>query len=288
LNLRRGLETRANRSYLPLAQQFYDWLIRPFEDTLAQQRIDTLVFVPDGALRTIPLAALHDGLKFLIERFAVATQPSLNLLDPRPIERTGLRLLLAGLTKGVQGFTPLPHVGDELEAIAQQHPGVVLLDESFVVPEVQRSLEAVPFSVVHIASHAQFTSDPKSSFLLTFDGRLDVDGLERLIETSRFRDHPVELLTLSACSTAAGDDRAALGLAGIAVKAGARSALASLWFINDEAAAELVTGFYDALTQSDVTKAQALRKAQLQLLTADPRYRHPAYWSPFLIIGSWF
>ncbi|MEK0084021.1 CHAT domain-containing protein [Benzoatithermus flavus] len=286
-SLRRGLETRANRRYLPLAQQLYGWLLRPFEDALARQRIDTLVFIPDGALRTVPLAALHDGQRFVVERFAVATEPGLNLLDPRPIERTRLRLLLAGLTKGVQGFTPLPHVEDELKALARQHPGVLLLDEAFVTSQVQRSLEAAPFSVVHIASHAQFTSDPKNSFLLTFDGRLDVDGLERLIEPSRFRDRPVELLTLSACTTAAGDDRAALGLAGIAVKAGARSALASLWFINDEAAAELVTAFYDALAEPGATKARALQEAQLHLLRAEPRYRHPAYWAAFLIIGNW-
>src|SRR5690606_23254109 len=119
-----------------------------------------------------------------------------------------------------------------------------------------------PFSVVHIASHGQFTSDPRESFLLTFDGRLNINGLERLIEPSRFRDRPVELLTLSACTTAAGDDRAALGLAGIAVKAGARSALASLWFINDEASAELVAGFYDALAEPGATKAGALQTAQ--------------------------
>jgi CHAT domain-containing protein len=286
LALRRGLETRSNRRYLALAQKLYDRLLRPFEGLLARQQVETLVFVPDGALRTIPLAALHDGRAFLVERYAVATVPGLNLVDPRPIERTDLRLLLAGLTKGVQGFTPLPHVGDELEAIAREHPGVVLLDEEFIVPEVQRSLQAVPFSVVHIASHGQFTSDPKDSFLLTFDGRLDMDGLERLIEPSRFRDRPVELLTLSACTTAAGDDRAALGLAGIAVKAGARSALASLWFINDEASAELVAAFYDALAEPSTTKAEALREAQRRLL-ADRRYRHPAYWAPFLVIGNW-
>jgi CHAT domain-containing protein len=286
LALRRGLETRSDRRYLAPARQLYGWLVRPFEDPLARERIDTLVFVPDGALRTIPLAALHDGQGFVVDRFAVATEPGLTLLDPRPIQRTDLRLLLAGLTKGVQGFTPLPYVREELGKIARQHAGVVLLDEAFVVPGVQRSLEAVPFSVVHIASHGQFTSDPKNSFLLTFDGRLDIDGLERLIEPSRFRDRPVELLTLSACTTAAGDDRAALGLAGIAVKAGARSALASLWFINDEASAELVAAFYDALAEPGTSKAKALQAAQRRLI-AQRRYRHPAYWAPFLIIGNW-
>jgi CHAT domain-containing protein len=284
--LRLALETRSSRRYLVPARNLYDLLLRPFEGEMARQRVDTLVFVPDGALRTIPLAALHDGRGFVVDRYAVATAPGLNLLDPRPIRRADIKPLLAGLTREVQGFAPLPHVEAELKAIARQHAGFVLLDEAFVAPKLQRSLQSTPFSVVHIASHGQFASDPKDSFLLTFDGRLDIDSLERLIEPSRFREAPVELLTLSACTTAAGDDRAALGLAGIAVKAGARSALASLWFINDEASAELVAAFYRALDAPGTSKAEALRQAQRGLMQ-DRRYRHPAYWAPFLIIGNW-
>ena len=113
-----------------------------------------------------------------------------------------------------------------------------------------------------------------------------MDGLEKFIKLSRFREKPVELLTLSACRTAAGDDRAALGLAGIAIKAGARSALATLWFINDRASSVLVTRFYRELKNPAVSKAQALRFAQLSLIE-DRRYRHPGYWSPFLLIGNW-
>lgn len=96
----------------------------------------------------------------------------------------------------------------------------------------------------------------------------------------------MELLTLSACQTAAGDDRAALGLAGVAVKAGARSALATLWFINDQATALLITEFYHQLRDPDLSKAKALQRAQLILLN-DRRYQHPGYWSPFLLIGNW-
>jgi CHAT domain-containing protein len=281
-----ALETRSTRRFLGLARSLYDLLLRPFEAELARNDVDTLVVVPDGALRTVPLAALHDGRDFVAARFAVATAPGLNLLDPRPIRQVRPRFLLAGLSKGVQGFPPLPSVSTELEAIAQGEPSTVLLDEAFVLPQVQRSLEGRNYTVVHIASHGQFASDPKDSFLLTFDGRLDVDRLERLIKPSLFRDEPVELLTLSACRTAAGDDRAALGLAGLAVKAGARSALASLWFIDDEAAATFVTAFYEALENGAATKAKALQTAQLRMLQ-DRRYRHPAYWAPFLIIGNW-
>jgi CHAT domain-containing protein len=285
--LRLLLEKRTTRQYLPAAQALYDLLLRPLEDRLAAAGIDTLVFVPDGPLRTIPLAALHDGERFVIDRYAVATVPSLELLDPRPVGAVAITPLLNGLTEGVQGFPPLPYVDQELTGIATIFGGEELRDAHFVAPEVEDSLARTPFSVVHIASHGEFAGDPKDSFLLTYDGRLDMDQLEQLIRLSRFRDEPVELLTLSACRTAAGDDRAALGLAGVAVKAGARAALATLWFINDQASSLLVTEFYRQLAATPrPSKAEALRQAQLAI-KSDPRYRHPAYWSPFLIIGNW-
>ncbi len=165
-------------------------------------------------------------------------------------------------------------------------PAVTLLDEVFTRPALQQSLERTPFTVVHLASHAIFTGDPKGSFVLTWDGRLDMDELERLVRLSRYRDEPVELLTLSACQTAAGDDRSALGLAGVAVKVGARSALASLWDLEDEAAQALVTRFYAGLLEPGVNRAEALRRAQLSLI-AEPRTRRPFFWASFLLIGSW-
>ncbi len=122
--------------------------------------------------------------------------------------------------------------------------------------------------------------------MLTYDDRLTMDELARLVAVSELREESLELLTLSACRTAAGDDRAALGLAGVAVRAGARSALATLWYISDEASAELVTAFYRELRKPGVPRAEALRRAQLGFLK-DPSFRHPGYWSPFLLIGSW-
>jgi CHAT domain-containing protein len=285
--LRLLLEKRTTNQYLPLAQALYDRLIRPVEPWLTAAGIDTLIFVPDGALRTIPLAALHDGQHFLIDRYAIATEPGLNLIDPRPVAETRITPLLSGLTEGVQGFPPLPFVASELERIAELYGGKVLEDHQFVVPEVEESLARTSYSVMHIASHGEFASEPKNSFLLTYDGRLDMDELERLIKLTRFREEPIELLTLSACRTAAGDDRAALGLAGVAVKAGARSALATLWFINDQASSLLVTEFYRQLAATPTpSKAKALQVAQ-QAIKGDPRYHHPAYWSPFLMIGNW-
>jgi CHAT domain-containing protein len=285
--LRLLLEKRTTNQYLPHAQLLYDRLIRPVEPRLTAAGIDTLVLVPDGPLRTIPLAALHDGERFLIDRYAIATGPGLDLIDPRPVADTAITPLLSGLTEGVQGFPPLPFVASELDEIAELHGGKVLEDHQFVVREVEESLARIPYSVVHIASHGEFASDPEDSFLLTYDGKLDMDQLEQLIKLSRFRDEPIELLTLSACRTAAGDDRAALGLAGVAVKAGARSALATLWFINDQASSLLVTEFYRQLAATPTpSKAKALQLAQ-RAIKADGRYRHPAYWSPFLLIGNW-
>jgi CHAT domain-containing protein len=283
---RRLLEKRTTREFLPHARQLYDWLIRPLEPELARHRVDTLVFVPDGPLRTIPMAALHDGRQFLVSRFALGTTPSMDLTDPRPLARERTRVLALGLTESVQGFPPLPHVSDELAAISRAFGSVTLVNEAFRMGALEQSLREERFGVVHIASHGQFEGDVDRTFLVTFDGRLTMDRLDRMIGQVRTREEPLELLTLSACETAAGDDRAALGLAGVAVKAGARSALATLWYINDEASAELIGAFYRNLQDPSISRAVALQRAQ-QALLADPRYAHPALWSPFLLINNW-
>jgi CHAT domain-containing protein len=280
------LETRTTREYLPLGQQLYDWMIRPLEPLFQTHKISTLVFVPDGPLRNIPLAALHDGKQFLIATYAVATTPGLNLTDPKPLQRDKLKVLSAGLTEGVQGFAPLPNILEELDSITAIFGGHPLVNRQFVTTNLEREMKDRQFSVVHIATHGKFEAHPEDSFLLTFDDKLNMDRLNQLIGLYRFRDEPLELLTLSACETAAGDDRAALGLAGLAIKAGARSALATLWFINDEASSILVAEFYRQLADRTVSKAVALQRAQLKLIQ-DPIYRHPSYWAPFLLLNNW-
>jgi CHAT domain-containing protein len=245
-----------------------------------------LVLVPDGALRTIPLAALHDGKDFLIATYAVATTPGLNLTDPKPLQRENMKVLSAGLTQGVQGFAPLPNIVQELGAIEKIYGSRPLVDQRFVYGNLSQELKERQFSVVHIATHGKFEARPEDSFLLTFDDKLTMERLSQLIGYYRFRDEPLELLTLSACETAAGDDRAALGLAGLAIKAGARSALATLWFINDEASSVLISEFYAQLTDPTISKAVALQRAQLKLIR-DPIYRHPTYWAPFLLLNNW-
>ena len=283
---RSALEKRTTREFLPWAQQLYRWLIAPLEPDLASQGIDTLVFVPDGPLRTISMAALHDGERFLIEKYAVSITPGLTLTDPRPISRERLKVLALGVSQPVQGFPPLPNVATELEALRSLFGSKTLLDEAFRVPAVERELREEPFTILHIASHAEFGRDVKNTFLLAFDDRLTMDRLDQLVGLLRFRDEPLELLTLSACDTAAGDDRAALGLAGIAIKAGARSALATLWNVNDAMSSQLVAEFYRGLKDPSVSRAAALRRAQMKVI-ADSRYDHPGFWSPFLLINNW-
>jgi CHAT domain-containing protein len=284
---RRNLETRTTYAYLEQSKQLYDLIIRPIRGLLLENHVDTLVFVPDGALQTIPLAALHDGKRFLIQEFAVAITPGLSLLEPRSVERKHAQALLSGLSDSVQGFPSLEFVPTELQTIKTEFPSQLLLNDSFRTSTLERKLTEGQFSIVHIASHGQFDRDAHKTFVLTYDDKLTLNELEALIRPSQYRGKPVELLVLSACQTAAGDDRAALGLAGVAVKAGARSALASLWFVNDQSTAAFTSELYGQLSQSSpVSRAKAVQAAQLKML-ADRRYRHPCYWAPYLLIGNW-
>jgi len=283
---RRLVEKRTTREYLPHAQQLYDWLIRPLESELIRLKIQTLVFVPDGVLRTIPMAAFHDGQTFLINKYAIALTPGLNLTDPHPIDRGRVKMLSSGLSTAVQGFPALPYVADEMNTLRSLYRGDQLLNQDFSTSRLEQELRDGQFGILHVATHGQFATDVNQTFLLTFDGKLTLNQLDRLIGLFKFRREPLELLTLSACQTGVGDDRAALGLAGVAIKAGARSALATLWFINDEASAELVSEFYRQLRNPKLSKAQALQLAQQKLL-ADRVYEHPAYWSPFLLLNNW-
>ncbi len=284
--LRFLLEKRTTRQFLPHAQRLYDWLIRPFEAEIAARGADTLVFVPDGPLRTIPLSALHDGKRFAIERWAVAISPGLSLTDPRPLDHEGLSVFLSGLSEPVQGYSSLDHVPAELAAIQKLYGGELVMNKEFRRPRVEQDLAEHEFSVVHVATHAEFSEDVESSFLLTYDGKLTLPELRSAVGQTRLRDRPIELLTLSACETAQGSERAALGLAGVAIQAGARSALGTLWSVNDEAAAALVTEFYRQLREQRVSKAAALQEAQRKLL-ADVNHSHPFYWAAFLLISNW-
>lgn len=283
---------------LPSAQKVYDWLLRPAKADLERQNIKTLVFVLDGFLRRLPLAVLHDGNQYLVERYSIALNPGLELLESRGISEVTsgkfvkqFSTLAVGLTEARQGFSALPGVGAEIQQVAAKTSAQVLLNNKFTRQGLQNQVDGRPFSVVHLATHGQFSSKAEDTFLLAWDSRINVKDLDQLLrgqgESSTLRSRqPIELLVLSACQTAQGDNRAALGLAGVAVRSGARSTLATLWSVDDQSTAKLMAEFYSLFIQGGVTKAEALRQAQLSLLKS-VEYRHPYYWAPFVLVGNW-
>jgi len=288
--LRALLEKRTTRQYLRPAQHLYDALIRPIESDIEADRVDTLVVVPDGLLRTVPFAAFHDRKRqrFLVDMKPLALVPSLRLTNPRPIAAKELSILAAGLEQATGGFERLDFTRQELRGLRDRFPTTrVLFEENFQVDALEAEIRTRPYSVVHVATHGRVSASGDESFLLAHDGTLGLERMSELVQATRFRqDTPLELLTLSACETAAGDEAAALGLAGVAVRAGARSALATLWPVNDEATARLIDAFYAEITQPGQTRAGALRAAQRSVREM-PRFAHPGYWAPFLMISSW-
>jgi CHAT domain-containing protein len=287
INKFRGyLQTPDNDNYLDYSQKLYDILVRPYQQDMEREGISTLVFLPHDALHSIPMSALHDGDQFLVQKYALAVTPSLALVDPKPLDRTKIKMLLAGISDSVQGLPALPAVPDELASIKNLLGGDILLNQNFTVDNFKKALGDQEVSIVHIASHGSFTGNENGNFLLAFDGKLSINQLNKSIGQTKFRKNPVELLVLSACETAAGDEKAALGLAGAAIQAGARSVMGSLWSVSDEGTAQLVEEFYHQLKDPSISKAAALQKAQNQLMQNNS-FKHPYYWSPFLMINNW-
>jgi CHAT domain-containing protein len=283
---RRALQRFRGTEHATLGARLHARLVAPLEPLLVAHAIDTLVFVPDRFLRGIPLAALSDARGYVVERFAIVTTPGLEVTDARRLDAARSRLLAGGLTRAVQGFAPLPAVAGELAALGRDHGATLLVDEHFTAAAFAATLAADAYRIVHVATHGKIEADARRSFLLTYDGRLSMDDVDRMIGGKKLSRAPVELLTLSACDTALGDERAALGLAGLAVKAGARSVVATLWPISDEATALLMPEFFGGILRDGLSRAGALQRAQRKLL-AEPRFAHPGYWAPFLLIGGW-
>jgi CHAT domain-containing protein len=281
------LVVRPRRDFFEPGRQLYQWLIEPIEAELAAARVKTLVFVLDGPLRNIPMSALFDGKQYLIEKYQIALAPSSQLIAPEKLQQRGLSTLVAGLTNARDGFPPLYYVADELKTIRTNLGSTILLNELFTIEALENRLLSEPTSIVHIATHGQFSSNFEDTFILAWDGPIDVTRLDRLLKgREEIGENPIELLVLSACETATGDDRAALGLAGLAVRSGARSTIATLWPVNDEATSQFMNAFYQGLVTDKLSKAAALRKAQLTLLQ-NPEFRHPFYWSPYVLLGNW-
>ncbi|WAS06524.1 CHAT domain-containing protein [Gloeomargaritales cyanobacterium VI4D9] len=305
LNAIKEPRQRATNNYQRAGKQLYDWLIAPIEAELKAQGIDTIMFIPDEGLRTLPLGALWDGQQFLIEKFSLGQLPSINLVDfnYRPVQ--GANLLAMGASQ-FKNQEPLKGVPIELETIAKEWGGKALLNEQFTISNLIREREQTGFVLLHLATHAEFRpSTLKDAYIEFWNEQLTLDQVRNL----PLRKPPVELLVLSACRTAVGDPYSELGFAGLAVASGVKSALASSWYVSDVGTVALMAELYQQL-QKFPTKAQAVRQAQLQMIRGQVRLEgdkiirtnktplpspepgfqadlsHPYYWAGFTLIGS--
>ncbi len=275
--IQKGRSDLEDTSYLETAQRLYNWLIRP----LSLNNIKTLVFVPEGILGTLSMAALHDGKQFLIEKYALAITPSLNLTIAKINNKKKKKILVAAITKATQGYAKLHYAKSEIEAISKLGKTSQLLDEKFTAAKFKNYLNKDKYNIVHISSHAEFAANAKASFIITHNGKIKLNELDSMIKFKQ----TIDLLTLSACNTAKGDQEwAALGLSGIAIKAGAMSSLATLWKAHDLTTYHMINIFYQNYFKNQ-SKAQALQAAQK--IVIDTIYHHPIYWAPLVLIGNW-
>jgi CHAT domain-containing protein len=274
------------------AAQLYQILIEPIEDRLSSE--GTLVIVPDSSLRILPFAALRDkDGSALIERTRIAIAPSLAFTSPGSTLSQNPAILAASLGTRVElaagVFPALEGTLQEAKVVAAMAGGDGrrgTLLENFASAELEQALASKPVEILHLATHATFNGSSERSFIVARDGAVSLDTLRTLIARNRFRGRDLALLVLSACETAVGDDRASMGLAGAAVQAGAESAVASLWQVNDTGTAELMREFYRNLA-SRAGRAEALRNAQLALIDRGGPLGDPSLWAAFSVMGAW-
>ncbi|MBW4512807.1 MAG: CHAT domain-containing protein [Scytonematopsis contorta HA4267-MV1] len=281
--LRSTLEDISTDKYLTSSQKVYDLLIRPMASDLASSHAKTLVFINDGVLRNIPMAALHNGKEFLVQQYAIANSLGTNLTPSRrSLKPENSKAVIFGLSVEIPPFAPLPYVKAETEGLQKILGGKRFLDKEFTLANLEKEIDKNSYPIVHLATHGKFGADSASTFLQLYDQRVALPEFESVLRRSK---EPIELLALSACQTASGDSRATLGLAGVALRAGVKSTLATLWFVNDADTVPLIKNFYTEMQQKGITKAEALRQAQLKVI-ADAN-GHPAIWSPFVLVGNW-
>jgi filamentous hemagglutinin family protein len=296
-------------SYLPSAQQLYKWLITPLEATLQQEGIDTILFSMDAGLRSLPIAAIHDGEKFLIEKYRLSLIPSISLMETDYQSLAQTPILALGVSQ-FEKLNPLPGVPVELTAITNKvKRSSMLLNENSTVNNLVAERAKFPYRIIHLATHAEFQPGNRNdSYIQLWQEKLTLGEIQQL----GWQNPPVELLVLSACQTALGDYQAELGFAGLAVATGVKSALGSLWYVSDYGTLGLMNEFYQQLSQGQI-KSESLRQAQLALLRGDVKltqgllqsrgavnialpkeiaqignlnFSHPYYWSGFTIVGS--
>ncbi|MEE3718346.1 CHAT domain-containing protein [Tumidithrix elongata RA019] len=303
IDYRSNLQDVNSQDYLKDAQQLYNWIMAPIDAQLKAAKIETLVFVMDVGLRVIPPAALHDGKQFLVERYASVNIPALRVTRLESRDRTNNRVLAMGLTEPIEGFAALPAAEVEVTTIGKT--GAIFLNREFTVDNLQNQRQSSRYSILHLATHGKFISDRvDGAYIQLWNSRLRLDQFPAL----RFDNPLVELMTLSACETAVGNN---LGISGLSVESGARSVLASLWAVSDSGTAPLMISFYHNFP-NELSKAIALQKTQLSLLRGEVKIeggkitgvegfpnlkvleptvnidlKHPFYWSPFVLVGNW-
>lgn len=291
-----SLRDRKSSEYIEYAQLLYRLIIKPVENLLQENpNIETLLFVQSDIFQTIPMEALHDGNRFLIEKYQMAGNPTTNV----NVKSSGLSdspMLIAGLSKSLQiAGEPfqrrLKAVKETIEDIldnqrfSQFTEDSLFLDENFTKQSITEFIFNNEPNILHFATHGEFGAVAEDRYLYTGDGKkININDLERLIRKMR---SPPSLLLLTACNTASGDARAALGLSGVGLQSGASTVIGSLWKVNEESTMSLAVDFLDNwLNQKDMGKAEALRQAKLKLLNQD-NYKHPYFWSPFILAGDW-
>jgi filamentous hemagglutinin family protein len=309
-DFRSNLRDASSQDYLVEAQKLNDWIVKPIETTLQSEKIGTIVFVMDGDLRVIPTATLHDGEKFLVEKYAIANVPSFSLARLEERDRKNSRVLAMGLTQSVQGLSALPAVNTEINNIVSKDnaqsllTGSSFINEDFTLKNMQAQRKQQDYGIIHLATHAQFVSNKADgAFIQFFDDRLNIRQIPKL----NFDKPQVEMLTLSACETAVGKN---LGLGGLSVTSGVRSVLASLWPVSDAGTVPLILSFYSRFSEAP-SKSVALQKAQISIIRGEVKIEnnkiigipglpmislpsdspkdvnHPYFWSSFVLIGSW-
>ncbi|MEH2024277.1 CHAT domain-containing protein [Nostoc sp.] len=301
-------QNRRRTGYLRSSQQLYRWIIAPLEADLQARGINNLVFLPDIGLRSTPMAALHDGKGFLVEKYSIGLMPSLSLTNTLYKDIKKSQILALGVSQSTQGQEPLPAVPLELSTLVSKlWQGKLLLDKQATLENLKTIRRQQPFGIIHIASHADFATGALSnSYIQLWEDKLRLNQLRQL----RLNEPEVEMLVLSACRTALGDKESELGFAGLAVLAGVKTSVASLWSVNDAGTAALMTKFYQNLKTSPI-KAEALRQAQVAMAkgqiyvkdgqvqglgvvgnlplpadSADESLMHPYYWAGFTMVGN--
>ena len=210
------------------------------------------------------------------------------MLPPQKLSEQNINVLAGAITKAHQGLPALPGVEQEINNISSLLPTTTFLNEEFIFEKLKDEfLQSRNFPIIHLATHGQFSSDVSETYLVGWDKPLQIEDFQILLREQLPQvQQPIELLVLSACQTAEGDNRAALGLAGFAVRSGAKSTLATLWAVNDASTGLLISEFYQQLAQEKRSKAHALREAQMSMINSDD-LSHPYYWAPFVLVGNW-